>query len=739
MCIRDSINAEYMGSKIMKKIFLILLAIQAFANGQQCRKFECAEGGIVDPNDTTICYQKQNSGIIKIGDCPRGMYCDMNDLESKTIHCRKKLNIRKLAGEKFEDSPTECFTAKADENGYCVGRKYGETCATNGDADCDVDLYCGERKYCERAKLEGEFCNRREKCASYLLCAFEDGVDSKCRPYAYHKNGDSVGPGEEEEICEERYYNKDFVCEHGPFLVSPNLKDKPGEKCVYSHGEDDKSRCFYHFQGYAICRKGSGDQLAEWKLVLDYLKRRPKCHVSFLMAQCDKGREVMPNDESWAEVWRAIGKLDWEDQIEGLLDCMKQYVHPNLFRYDRKSLWSKPVKIANGVKGPSLYIDNSTNLIHTAFCERYKDTDQYYLILQTMSLNGTFIEKRALDKIHGCLETNIAGENDGKKIFIAFSGARMADNNECSKKGTKGCIDVYTKESSDGGITWTPSTPVPRNDLDDIARRYNIRLIYMAEVKRTWLFFAKDIYGANYSTAWYTMKSPGSIVYNNEQLLMPGDKQNFSLAYTTTLRGSTILHAVWTEYSESKYLTYYSQTQNNGMNWQTPILFFQNKIKSPLVKLVADPMRKPGYIFIFFPESSENNWKVIWSPDHGDNWSTDKAIFPLSLNFGVAMCTLSETIHTSLVFALGLNHTTSRFGSFVLEENKFKNIEAPFTKIEKKDGLSIACIPLPSIKKMEVKALTIGEGTKSELYYSCLLYTSPSPRDLSTSRMPSSA
>jgi len=30
-------------------------------------------------------------------------------------------------------------------------------------------------------------------------------------------------------------------------------------------------------------------------------------------------------------------------------------------------------------------------------------------------------------------------------------------------------------------------------------------------------------------------------------------------------------------------------------------------------------------------------------------------------------------------------------------------------------------------------------GTKGKVFYTCLLYTSPSPRDLSTSRMPSSA
>ena len=33
----------------------------------------------------------------------------------------------------------------------------------------------------------------------------------------------------------------------------------------------------------------------------------------------------------------------------------------------------------------------------------------------------------------------------------------------------------------------------------------------------------------------------------------------------------------------------------------------------------------------------------------------------------------------------------------------------------------------------------IGEGFLGRWFYSCLLYTSPSPRDVSTSRMPSSA
>ena len=50
---------------------------------------------------------------------------------------------------------------------------------------------------------------------------------------------------------------------------------------------------------------------------------------------------------------------------------------------------------------------------------------------------------------------------------------------------------------------------------------------------------------------------------------------------------------------------------------------------------------------------------------------------------------------------------------------------------------------LPTLKKLERRqqdmVLTYEDETEYTVSYDCLLYTSPSPRDLSTSRMPSSA
>lgn len=260
----------------------------------------------------------------------------MNDLENTTIRCHNRFMRKRLAGEKYHDSPKECFSEHYDTEGYCRGAVYGQSCSNNGDADCDVDLYCSERKVCEHAKLEGEHCNAVDKCASYLLCSWEDGYDYKCRPYGYHSNGDTLGPGDEDDICRSRYLNDEAVCEKGPRLTHSNIRDMPGEKCTYTHGPNDLARCFYHHEGKAICRKGAGDMEKDWNTVLEYLRKRPKCHVTIPLAQCDMGALVYTDKTEWEKLWFTLSEIHWEAQLEGLLPCMHRFVHPEAFKYGEK-------------------------------------------------------------------------------------------------------------------------------------------------------------------------------------------------------------------------------------------------------------------------------------------------------------------------------------------------------------------------------------------------------------------
>eukprot|EP00826_Nyctotherus_ovalis_P050885 TRINITY_DN629_c0_g1_i2.p3 TRINITY_DN629_c0_g1~~TRINITY_DN629_c0_g1_i2.p3 ORF type:complete len:137 (-),score=23.08 TRINITY_DN629_c0_g1_i2:657-1067(-) len=120
------------------------------------------------------------------------MICDMNDKENSTIRCHRKIQAGKLAGQKYKYSPLECFTSLGDGEGYCRGNPEGGSCSNNGEADCDVDLYCDPtRKVCLRAVQVGDHCNKDLKCASYLLCGWENGAisDYKCCNYGLYPSG----------------------------------------------------------------------------------------------------------------------------------------------------------------------------------------------------------------------------------------------------------------------------------------------------------------------------------------------------------------------------------------------------------------------------------------------------------------------------------------------------------------------------------------------------------------------
>ena len=61
-------------------------------------------------------------------------------------------------------------------------------------------------------------------------------------------------------------------------------------------------------------------------------------------------------------------------------------------------------------------------------------------------------------------------------------------------------------------------------------------------------------------------------------------------------------------------------------------------------------------------------------------------------------------------------------------------------EVAKSTGCSIASSPEEAINADNIDAVLIASATLTHTQFiTCLLYTSPSPRDLSTSRMPSSA
>lgn len=379
--------------------------------------------------------------------------------------------------------------------------------------------------------------------------------------------------------------------------------------------------------------------------------------------------------------------------------------------------WDSPIKLSENAQGQSMFIDNTTKIVHIVFCERYKDTKDYNLYYQPIFLNGTTIEKKQLERVHGCNETTITGIHTGKKLYVAFVGPRFAGNIECTEVNKNGCMDVYFKESLDGGSTWTLSTPVPRKDHNDVVHRTEVRLINIEETQRIWLVYQRNDTAQEFPSLYYSQRPPKSIIFNMEEQLLQGFKRSPSVAHTNLKPGVHVVHVVWSEEREGLFITYYSKTEDNGKTWKIPVEMLKSNKHSPLVRLVSNPKNKPGHIFFFFPDNDEEKWQVKWSADQGNTWSPDSPILSYSRNFGAAMCTVKAKTVTTQLFTLAVKNTSSEFGSFVLEEGKYFKREAPFVRQENKVSAVVACMGIPAKKLIEVRAMVIGGPNGSTLYY----------------------
>ena len=96
---------------------------------------------------------------------------------------------------------------------------------------------------------------------------------------------------------------------------------------------------------------------------------------------------------------------------------------------------------------------------------------------------------------------------------------------------------------------------------------------------------------------------------------------------------------------------------------------------------------------------------------------------------------LSRCVNVNqLLIERSISHLCPRVEVLNIISRSTLNEKLVFCRLIKVTSLTMFCVPLPSYN-FEV-------SIKDDFYcryFACLLYTSPSPRDLSTSRMPSSA
>jgi len=380
--------------------------------------------------------------------------------------------------------------------------------------------------------------------------------------------------------------------------------------------------------------------------------------------------------------------------------------------------WDTPSKVAEGAYSKSIYIDPKTPMQHIVWCQQIAGTNDIFVFYKQMTMSGQQTNGQQLEGVHGCKEVAIDGQEDGKTIIVVFSGARMSGEAECTEKNPDGCIDMFYKQSKDGGVTWSLSIPVPRNDMKDVVHRLNPQLMQIKETGRTWILYMKNDTSQDYASLRYVCRAPGSDLFDKELQLLPGEKRYPVATYTNNGK-IQILHVVWIELVEKNYIGYYSRSLDNGKTWTQPAAIMKRtKTEREIPRMnIFSGRTAPGFVFMVFPDMQYTKWLIQWSHDNGATWSSDTVALNYYKYLSASVCAVTVLHLETELFMVSENDDQGEFGAFSVNKASYYKGETPFVRTDNKTGPIIACMPDGKKKQIIVKALVTGGETGKALYH----------------------
>ena len=382
--------------------------------------------------------------------------------------------------------------------------------------------------------------------------------------------------------------------------------------------------------------------------------------------------------------------------------------------------WSTPIILAEDVVASSIFLDYTDFITHVFWCQKLGPNDEAYLAYRKVLPDGKMTPMVQIEHVHGCKEVKAEGHHNGKDVTVVFSGERLSGATNCTSHDTSGCLDVFYKDTSDGGSMWTPSRQVPRDDTKDVANRHGVSIIKIREYGFSWISYMKNVTKASYETFMLIGRASVYGPFSNEAELLAGPKFKPSITYTL-VPNDIILQMSWSEYEKSDYIVYYSRLIGN--RWEEPTALFRMKKGPPEVFLTTRIAIK-WVLGLVVPNLNTNKWTYTWSGDHGVTWTGEIPITDYALNTASDMGATHVNINYYIAqFFLISEGNKEDFGAYCLQTRKYTKGPAPFGQIENKRAPELDNMSADYIIKL--KATVIGGETGDTLYFSAHDFVPP--------------
>ena len=212
----------------------------------------------------------------------------------------------------------------------------------------------------------------------------------------------------------------------------------------------------------------------------------------------------------------------------------------------------------------------------------------------------------------------LAGKEDGKTLFLAYSLPRIPDRTECKAASPEGCDEVLFIQSEDDGKTWTEPLKMTRPNMNDVIKRRYPSILYVKELDKVFVFYATlaDL-GITCGLRQTSKKADTTSSFSNERMVTSEGIYHFDgiRTFYTMSEPNPVLHVFSRQTGRTSYTYFRSAT--GGATWTKFALATKG------TGMICDPIVEPSlYKDLIVATCTVNYYdiKLYWSGDQGATW-----------------------------------------------------------------------------------------------------------------------
>lgn len=333
------------------------------------------------------------------------------------------------------------------------------------------------------------------------------------------------------------------------------------------------------------------------------------------------------------------------------------------------------------------------------------------------TLNNNLDSFTVIDSDYDSTFGSLRSSYDLSNMYSIATGTRKKhySGTECDNADDAGCNEIWFRESSNNGKSWSIPEPIQRNNLSDRAHRQGGALLTLKDSSRIFIFFSKsEVLGK--SSIAFTSRPPGSKIFSREIIIseLKNAFLDFAVIATQNLyQKKSLLHVAWIEGNGNLM---YSTSSNLGLKWSPPKnLFKVISISQNLApaQFITSP-KKPEELCLSYVDEKHNVQLLCVEGDFINKDNNNPILIASGISY--VRSEMCQNLNNIMVFVTRTTDETLRCFLYDYDNKQVIEIESPFKGQYLLEFPQVACDLITEDKNViNVKVVAFDRRNKKSL------------------------